>query len=65
MNERRKIHFGTYDDEPESFEIMENFCKENGLKRISKVHREIHISDPRKVNPEKLKTVLRFKVENI
>jgi hypothetical protein len=30
----------------------------------SKVHREIYLSDVRKVDPEKLKTVLRFKVEN-
>lgn len=57
------MHLGSYDDEPKSFEIMENFCKENGLKRIEKQHKEIYISDPRKTEPDKLKTVLRIKVE--
>jgi len=56
------LHLGSYDDEPESFRIMEDFCVENNLVRKSKVHREIYLSDPRKVAPEKLKTVLRFKV---
>jgi len=57
------LHIGSYDNEPGSFEIMEQFCKENGYKRTYRTHREIYLSDPRKTKPEKLKTVLRFKVE--
>lgn len=57
------LHIGSYDLEVESFEKMEKFCKENGYTRSSKVHREIYLSDPRKVDASKLKTVLRFKVE--
>ena len=57
------MHIGSYDDEPASFERMESFTQEVGLTRNSKVHREIYISDARKVDPEKLKTILRFKVE--
>lgn len=57
------LHIGTYDSEPASFARMEEFCEVNKLKRLSKVHREIYISDARKTAPEKLKTVLRFKVE--
>lgn len=57
------LHLGSYDNEPESFQIMEKFCSDNGLQRASRQHREIYLSDPRKVAPEKLKTVLRFKVE--
>lgn len=57
------MHLGPYDDEPESFSWMESFCAESGLKRKSKLHREIYISDVRKTAPEKLKTVLRFGVE--
>ncbi len=56
------MHIGSYDDEPASFKIMEDYCKENGLERIDKTHKEIYISDFRKVEKEKLKTVLRFKV---
>jgi hypothetical protein len=55
------MHVGKFDDEPVSFRIMEDFCKENKLIRESKIHREIYLSDPRRVSPDKLKTVLRFK----
>jgi hypothetical protein len=57
------MHSGSYDNEPKTFEIMESFCKDNGLVRKSKKHREIYISDARKVEPEKLRTTLRFQVE--
>jgi hypothetical protein len=58
------MHIGSYDNEPVSFRLMEEFCNENNLIRQAKPHREIYLSDPRKVVPEKLKTVLRFKVKN-
>ncbi|MDF2699794.1 MAG: hypothetical protein K0Q49_1350 [Haloplasmataceae bacterium] len=58
------LHNGSYDEEPKSFSIMEEFCIQNNLKRISKVHKEIYISDARKTDPSKLKTVLRFKIED-
>lgn len=57
------MHFGSYDDEPQSFEIMNEYCKKENLKRASMKHREIYISDPRKTKPENLKTILRYKVE--
>ncbi len=57
------LHFGSFDNEPASFAIMEEFAENNGLNRLSKVHKEIYLSDPRKVTEDKLKTVLRFKVE--
>jgi len=56
------LHLGSYDDEPESFRIMEEFASNANLVRKSKVHREIYLSDARKVASEKLKTVLRFQV---
>ncbi len=42
---------------------MEDYTESFGLTRCKKSHREIYISDPRKVEPDKLKTVLRFKVQ--
>lgn len=57
------LHIGSYDDEPESFKQMEDFSKGLDLIRQSKVHREIYLSDFRKVETAKLKTVLRFNVE--
>jgi hypothetical protein len=56
------LHTGSYDNEPDSFKRMEDFCIENNFKRESKQHREIYLSDARKVSQEKLKTVLRFKI---
>lgn len=56
------MHLGSYDDEPASFKIMEEFAIKQNYMRISKVHREIYLSDARKVSSEKLKTVLRFVV---
>lgn len=54
------LHVGPYDDEPASFRKMEAFAEKNGVERLSKIHREIYLSDFRKTAPEKLKTVLRF-----
>lgn len=57
------LHVGTYDDEPESFKIMEEFVKDKGFERAEKIHKEIYLSDARKVEAEKLKTILRFKIK--
>jgi len=57
------MHMGSYDNEPESFRLMEEYAEKENLTRLSKTHREIYLSDFRKVAPEKLKTVLRFKVK--
>ncbi|WP_238357725.1 GyrI-like domain-containing protein [Cohnella zeiphila] len=56
------MHLGSFDDEPDSFARMEAYCTENGYIRASKIHREIYLSDPRKTEQTKLKTVLRFPV---
>lgn len=59
------LHIGSFDDEPESFARMEAFCIEQGYVRTSKIHREIYLADPRKTEPSKLKTVLRFPVAKV
>ena len=58
------MHIGPYDDEYKSFEVMKEFIKDNNLVIKSLAHREIYISDVRKTAPEKLKTVLRYMVED-
>ena len=57
------LHLGSYDDEPATFSVMENFAEQHGYRRSEKTHREIYISDPSRTPVEKLKTTLRFKVE--
>jgi hypothetical protein len=59
------LHVGSYDNEKESFDIMKKFIEENNLEIISMIHREIYLSDFRKVEAEKLKTVLRYRVKTI
>ncbi len=59
------LHLGSYDDEPQSFKTMEEYCKINGYERTSKNHKEIYLSDPAKVSVDKLKTTIRFKVKKI
>lgn len=57
------LHLGSYDNEPENFKKMEDYASSEGYNRKSMLHREIYLSDARKVSPDKLKTVLRFSVE--
>ena len=57
------LHMGSFDNEPLSFKLMEQFAEEQQLKRKSHTHREIYLSDARKTIPERLRTILRFQVE--
>jgi hypothetical protein len=56
------LHVGSYDDEPQTFEKMNDFLIANHFERACLTHREIYLSDFRRVEPAKLKTVLRYKV---
>jgi len=57
------MHLGSFDDEPRSFELMDKYCKENNLQILKNPHhREIYLSDARKTEKSKLKTVLRYMV---
>ena len=58
------LHVGSYDNEPQSFQVMHEYAENHQLERTSFVHREIYLSGFRKVASEKLKTVLRFKIES-
>ena len=62
------MHIGSYDNEPISVEIMDKFIKENGyINDISntRLHHEIYISDPRKVELSKMKTVIRHPIRKV
>lgn len=57
------MHIGPYDAEPASIERMMKYCDENGWRRLEKSHREVYLTDARRTSPDKLKTILRFKIE--
>lgn len=59
------LHVGSYDSEPASFLLMDKFCTENKYRRISRTHREIYLSDPRRTEASRLKTILRYKVQSL
>jgi hypothetical protein len=57
------LHIGSYDDEAPTLARLHNeWLPENGYTENGK-HHEIYLSDPRRVAPEKLKTVLRQPVK--
>jgi hypothetical protein len=58
------LHIGSYEDEaPTLHKMHTEFIPQNGLEMRGK-HHEIYLSDPRRVAPEKLKTILRQPVRN-
>lgn len=56
------MHIGPFTTEPESLQKILDFCDENKLAKNGK-HHEIYLSDFRKTEPEKLKTILREPVK--
>jgi hypothetical protein len=52
------LHVGSYDDEVQTFEKVDEILHVNNLERVSLTHREIYLSDVRKVEPAKLKYFL-------
>ena len=59
------MHLGTYDTEPATVERMHRFLEERGYApdfSDTRLHHEIYLSDPRRREPAKLKTVIRHPV---
>ena len=62
------MHNGSYDDEPATVELMHEYIKENGYEldiTDTRYHHEIYLSDPRKCDVSKLKTVIRHPIKKI
>ncbi|MCF8261881.1 MAG: GyrI-like domain-containing protein [Melioribacteraceae bacterium] len=56
------LHIGAYADEPKTVDKMKSLTREKGFDFIQS-HHEIYLSDPRKSDPEKLKTGLRYQIK--
>ena len=52
------LHVGPYEKECETIALMKAFAEKQQL-QFSGKHHEIYLSDPRRVPPERLKTILR------
>ena len=63
------IHIGSFDTEVETFKKIDSFLEETNYERdwiMEKfVHREIYLSDFRRVAPEKRKTLLSYQLKEI
>ena len=60
------MHLGSFDSEPTTVALMENYLKEQGYVNDineQRLHHEIYMSDARKVAPEKWKTVIRHPIK--
>ena len=60
------MHLGSYDDEPATVEAMHQLAEKEGYKldiNDKRMHHEIYLSDPRKTEPAKLKTVVRHPIK--
>ena len=59
------MHIGSYDDEPATVELMHAYIEREGYVpdfSDTRLHHEIYLSDPRRVAPEKRKTVIRHPI---
>ena len=60
------MHIGSYNEEPETIQRMNEFVQESGYSidlTDKRHHHEIYLSDPRKADINKLKTVIRQPVK--
>lgn len=60
------MHHGSYDDEPATVAVMDEFIHANGYENdLSglRMHHEIYLSDPRKTEVSKWKTVIRHPIK--
>lgn len=60
------MHIGDYDAEPETIALMDAYIAEQGYENDfagGRLHHEIYLSDPRRVPPQRRKTVIRHPVK--
>lgn len=62
------MHIGSYDNEPATVDLMHRYMTENGYEldiTDTRLHHEIYLSDPRRCDVNKLKTVIRHPIKKI
>ena len=62
------VHIGSYDDEPKTISSMEEYARKKGyIFNITEKtpHHEIYLSDPRKVDVSKMKTIIRYPIKKL
>lgn len=62
------MHIGSYDNEPKTVELMHQYMQENSYEldiTNNRLHHEIYLSDPRRCDQTKLKTVIRHPIKKV
>lgn len=62
------MHHGAFDDEPATVALMDQYLKEHGYQNDitdTRMHHEIYLSDARKTEPLKMKTVIRHPIKKL
>ncbi len=62
------MHIGAFDDEPATVALMDEYLKRHGCQKDltgSRLHHEIYLSDPRKSEPSRQRTVIRHPIKKI
>lgn len=60
------LHLGSYDEEPKTVKVMHQYIKDIGYDldiTDLRYHHEIYLSDPRKCEESKLKTIIRHPIK--
>lgn len=60
------MHCGAYDDEPSTVAAMKKYIADHGYENdfsITRLHHEIYLSDPRKTDAAKQRTVIRHPIK--
>ncbi len=55
------LHVGPYENESDTIALMDAYCEAHSL-TPHRWHHEVYLSDPRRVPPDRLKTILRHPV---
>jgi len=56
------MHIGPYSTEPKTINELMEFIEANGVS-VNGLHHEIYLSDPRKTEPARMKTLIRYPVK--
>lgn len=62
------MHNGSFDEEPATVSLMDTYLDQNGYvndMNENRLHHEIYMSDARKVEPKKWKTVIRNPIKKV
>nr|VFK25687.1 MAG: hypothetical protein BECKMB1821G_GA0114241_101530 [Candidatus Kentron sp. MB]VFK29672.1 MAG: hypothetical protein BECKMB1821I_GA0114274_101129 [Candidatus Kentron sp. MB]VFK74866.1 MAG: hypothetical protein BECKMB1821H_GA0114242_101129 [Candidatus Kentron sp. MB] len=57
------LHVGPYDQEPPAIDKLLVFVQEQGYEVIEGSHEEVYLSDPGKTEPEKMKTIIMYRLK--